>query len=1288
MTTSTTRRVRSLPICAFACSTAGIGAYSGIALDPQYPTRPYLWALYTKNAEVGGPVPKYDSGLSDTDTCPNGAANDCRVSGELTRLTLDPLTGVWTGTEAVLLHGWCQQYGSHSIGSVVFGPDGYLYVSSGDGASYDTVDVGATGTQRCTDPSGYGGALRSQSVRRPAGTAAELNGTVLRLDPDTGAPAPGNPFAGDPDPIRQRVLAYGLRNPYRIAPRPGTNEIWVGDVGWGTWEELNRIDVDNTAENFGWPCYEGAARQSGYDNANQPLCESLYTQGPSAVTNPQLAYNHGAQLGTGCPTGGSAISAVGFSTNATAYPASYRGGVFFGDYSRRCLWYASMTGSSVNAGSVAVFDATAYPAELKSGPGGDMYLVDIGANRVKRIRYTAGGNTPPIAIARANPTSGPTPLTVQFDGSGSSDPDAGSSVTYAWDLDGDGAFDDSTAVSPTWTYTSPGAVTVRLRVTDNLGATAIGSVAVTAGSSAPVVTVSSPATTTPWKVGDTVGFTVSATDAEDGTLDSSRITTRLVLKHCPGGANCHDHVQQTFAGASSGSFVAPDHEYPCWLELQASATDSSGITTTTDLRLDPATVNLSIDTSPTGLQATVGGDQRTTPFTVPVIERSVNTIAVSSPQVAGPTYTFAAWSDGGAISHDVVADATRTYTAAFTQTGEPPVIPGLVGAWSFDDGAGTSAADGSGQNNPGSLEGGPTWTTAGKYGGALTFDGVNDRVSVPDRASLDLTTAMTVSAWVRPTALGAWKQAVLKERAGGLSYALYATGATGNRPNGSVDIGGDRTVDAPAALATNAWSHLALTYDGANLRLYVNGAQVATRAQTGAMTVGGNPLRIGGNAIWGEWFTGQIDEVRVYNRALTASEVVTDSTTAGTADTVPPSVPSGLTAAGGVASVALNWNASTDNVATPTYEVHRSSVSGFSPTAATRIASGVTTTSYTDGSRPAGTYYYKVIASDGTNLSAPSAQASAVVTGDQTPPSVPANVTATVSGSTGTLTWSASTDNVGVTNYQIRRDGPAGSTTFSVTPPTTTLTDSGLAARVVLLRGPRPGSGGQLLRLLRRRLHHGGVGHGGADGLGDGAGRRCDRVGVGHAECDGRRRHRGRGGAVPGRRGGRRRGGRRGALLDLLAVHVGGERVAPDHRHGARRLGQVHGVDAGHRDCHQHRPERTGGGLVVQRGQRDHGRRQVGPGQYGHADRRADLDGERAVRERAHLRRRQRQRRRRGRRQPRPDPGDPVGLGPADHARQLAGRDDEGTTRGAGVRALRDRGFREPSQRQPADRQR
>ncbi len=276
---------------------------------------------------------------------------------------------------------------------------------------------------------------------------------------------------------------------------------------------------------------------------------------------------------------------------------------------------------------------------------------------MKRIRYNVGGNTPPIAVAQATPTGGPTPLTVQFDGSGSGDPDAGSSISYAWDLDGDGAFDDSTAVSPTWTYTVGGSVTARLRVTDNLGATDTDSVVVTPDRSAPVVSLNSAAATTPWRVGDQVSFTVSATDAEDGALPASALTTNLVIKHCPDGTTCHEHTQQTFAGAGGGSFTAPDHEYPAWLELQATATDSDGATGTATLRLDPAVVNLTIQTVPNGLRASVGGQERTTPFTVPVIRRSVNTIAVPSPQTSGGTYAFASWSDGGAVSHTVTADA-------------------------------------------------------------------------------------------------------------------------------------------------------------------------------------------------------------------------------------------------------------------------------------------------------------------------------------------------------------------------------------------------------------------------------------------------------------------------------------------------------------------------------------------------------------------------------------------------------------------------------------------------------
>ena len=81
---------------------------------------------------------------------------------------------------------------------------------------------------------------------------------MIRIDPATGAAAPGNPFATSPDLRKRRVIAFGMRNPFRVAFRPGTSELWVGTVGWNVWEAINRIDVaDADAENLGWPCFEG-----------------------------------------------------------------------------------------------------------------------------------------------------------------------------------------------------------------------------------------------------------------------------------------------------------------------------------------------------------------------------------------------------------------------------------------------------------------------------------------------------------------------------------------------------------------------------------------------------------------------------------------------------------------------------------------------------------------------------------------------------------------------------------------------------------------------------------------------------------------------------------------------------------------------------------------------------------------------------------------------------------------------------------------------------------------------
>ena len=205
--------------------------------------------------------------------------------------------------------------------------------------------------------------------------------------------------------------------------------------------------------------------------------------------------------------------------------------------------------------------------------------------------------------------------------------------------------------------------------------------------------------------------------------------------------------------------------------------------------------------------------------------------------------------------------------------------PVLVAAYGFGEGSGSTSSDRSGRGNTGTLSG-ATWSTLGRFGSALNFDGVNDRVNVNDSGSLDLSTGMTLEAWVYPTALSGWRTVIMKEVSGGLVYALYAHD-NGPWPAVYVRAGGvERKVAGVSPLPLNTWTHLATTYDGATLRLYVNGAAVGNLATSGAIQVSTGRLRIGGNAIWPEWFAGRIDEVRIYNRALIASEIQADMATA------------------------------------------------------------------------------------------------------------------------------------------------------------------------------------------------------------------------------------------------------------------------------------------------------------------------------------------------------------------------------------------------------------------------
>jgi hypothetical protein len=204
------------------------------------------------------------------------------------------------------------------------------------------------------------------------------------------------------------------------------------------------------------------------------------------------------------------------------------------------------------------------------------------------------------------------------------------------------------------------------------------------------------------------------------------------------------------------------------------------------------------------------------------------------------------------------------------------VPPGLVGAWSFNEGSGFVAGDGSGSGNTGTIEG-ATWTTSGKFGQALSFDGQNDWVVIADADSLDLTTGMTLEAWVFPIVpLSSWISVIDKDID---RYYLMASAPPNGTPSiGGTWVSGNHNLTAPSPVPLNAWTHLACTFNGTTAKLFVNGTEVASRPETTPITTSDEPAHIGGN-FYGEWFPGRIDEVRIYNRALTEEEIQTDMAT-------------------------------------------------------------------------------------------------------------------------------------------------------------------------------------------------------------------------------------------------------------------------------------------------------------------------------------------------------------------------------------------------------------------------
>jgi cytochrome c len=555
-----------------------------VAIDPNFKSNKWVYLYYSPplNTPVDDPAtPNVNEGDApfvgtDADFAPfRGAIRLSRF--KLVGNTLD------LGSEQQIIdvpvdRGIC----CHVGGNIDFDNQGNLYLSTGD----DTNPFFSDGYTPIDERPDRNPAFDAQ---RTAGNTNDLRGKLLRIRVKTGGgytvPA-GNLFPAGTPQTRPEVYAMGLRNPFRFSVNRETGEIYLADyspdaqqpnplrgpAGQGKWA------VIRSPGNYGWPyCataelpyvdYDFATGVSGapFDCAN-PVNESPHNTGLRElppVAQPDVWYSYGLsanfpELGTGGigPMGGPAYDYDSKSKSVNRWPVYYDGVPLFFEWTRDYVkeFRLDQAGNVADINPVLpsfIFD---NPMSMEFGPDGALYVLEYGDGffaenpeaQLSRIDFVRGGRTP-VPVVSATPTNGAVPLTVRFSSSGTSDPD-GDTLKYAWDFDADGKV-DSTQPNPTYTYLKNGVFDATLTVTDPSGRSASASVQIIVGNTAPIVELTtSPAPGEPFAFGDTVTYSVTVTDPEDGQIDCSRVTVTYILGH-----EQHGHPLSTAAGCT-GSFV-------------------------------------------------------------------------------------------------------------------------------------------------------------------------------------------------------------------------------------------------------------------------------------------------------------------------------------------------------------------------------------------------------------------------------------------------------------------------------------------------------------------------------------------------------------------------------------------------------------------------------------------------------------------------------------------------------------------------------------------------------------
>jgi glucose/arabinose dehydrogenase len=535
---------------------------------------------------------------------------------------------VTVGSEKVLFEVPGPSSGAHNGGAIHFGIDGKLYVAIGD----------------------HSNSANGQSM-------TTVKGKLLRLNPDGTMPN-DNPFFNTAAGQNRAIWALGLRNPYRFGVQPGTGKILINDVGNGSWEEIN---LGRAGANYGWNLTEGPTTDPRFDS-------------------PLFAYPH--QSSPGVVAGCAIVGGTFYNPTTVQFPASFVGKYFFADYCGgwiRVLDPVTRTASNFATGAV-------QPVDMQVGNDGALYYLDRFAGSVRRITYATTEAAPSI-------TSQPSNVTVADGQSASFSVSAEGTqpLTFQWQRD-EVDIPDATAatlVLPATGLADSGA-TFRALVSNAIGtATSASATLAVITDGLPTGTIELPAEPAFYSAGDTVQYSGSGTDPEDGALPPSALTWRVDFHH-----DTHFHPFIADTSGAGGSFTTPtlvETSANVWYRIHLTVSDSSGLTTTTFRDVLPNTVNLGFETNPPGLQVRLDGPGLATPASVVGVVGVQRTIGVVSPQVVnGQTWVFSSWSHGGPATQTIQTPGVDpTFTAnfvastggAFSDAFDRPDSADLGSAW-------------------------------------------------------------------------------------------------------------------------------------------------------------------------------------------------------------------------------------------------------------------------------------------------------------------------------------------------------------------------------------------------------------------------------------------------------------------------------------------------------------------------------------------------------------------------------------------------------------------------------